>query len=388
MFDACVSMTGRPDLSLVICSLDEAASIGAVLNQARAVLDGRAFEIIVVDDSADEATGDVVRAIAVDDSRIRLIRRTGVRGLASAAIAGWDAARGDVLGVMDGDGQHDAGILRRLWNGLGDADVAVASRYLPGTNTGLTGLRRVISVTGTLASRALIGAPVTDPLSGLFMMRRDWYLAARPRLSGLGFKILADVLACGPHTPRVVEAPTRLGARIGGESKLDVRIMVELAAQLVQARTKGVVSARFVMFAAVGATGVAVHMATLGLLAETGQAFWAAQLCAIATAMTWNFFLNNVLTFRDLRLRGAKLWRGLAGFYLACASGGLISEIVGAGADRLSGHWFAAGLAGAFSAAAWNYWSASRAAWGHPPVTAYAKAASQPVPAKIVTPGA
>jgi dolichol-phosphate mannosyltransferase len=388
MFDSCVSATGRPDLSLVICTLDEAASIGAVLGEARAALDGRAFEIIVVDDSADEATGDVVRAVARTDDRVRLIRRAGARGLASAAIAGWDAARGEVLGVMDGDGQHDAGILSRLWNNLGQADVAVASRYLPGTNTGLSGLRRVISVSGTLASRALIGAPVTDPLSGLFLMRRDWYEAARPRLSGLGFKILADVLACGPRQPRVVEAPTRLGTRIGGTSKLDLRVMVELAAQLVQARTRGVVSARFVMFAGVGATGVAVHMATLGALAATGLAFWAAQLCAIATAMTWNFFLNNALTFRDLRLRGPALWRGLAGFYLACASGGLLSEIVGSGIDRVGGHWIAAGLAGAMTAAAWNYWSASRAAWGHPPQTASAKAASQPAPATIVTPGA
>jgi dolichol-phosphate mannosyltransferase len=388
MFDACVSSTGRPDLSLVICTLDEAASIGAVLDQARAALEGRAFEIIVVDDSADEATGDVVRAVAQTDLRIHLIRRTHARGLASAAICGWDAARGDVLGVMDGDGQHDAGILERLWNSVGDADVAVASRYLPGTNTGLAGMRRVISVAGTLASRALIGAPVSDPLSGLFLMRRDWYLSARPRLSGLGFKILADVLACGPRQPRVVEAPTRLGERIGGASKLDLRVMVELAAQLVQARSRGLISARFVMFGAVGATGVAVHMTMLGALSATGLAFWIAQLCAIAAAMTSNFVLNNALTFRDLRLGGARLWRGLAGFYLACASGGLISEIVGAGVNRVGGHWIAAGLAGALTAAMWNYWSASRAAWGHPPATASAKAASQPAPASIVTPGA
>ena len=388
MSDLCAPSSGRPDLSLVICTLDEAAAIGAVIDQAAAALEGRAFEIIVVDDSADEATGDVVRAIARLDDRIHLIRRTEARGLASAAIAGWDASRGQVLGIIDGDGQHDAGILRRLWDHLGEADVAVGSRYLPGTHTGLTGLRRAISVAGTLASRALIGAPVSDPLSGLFLMRRDWYLASRPRLSGLGFKILADVLACGPRQPRVVEQPTRLGMRIGGESKLDLRVMVELAAQLTQARTGGVVSARFLMFAAVGATGVAVHMAALATLSALGAAFWIAQLGAIATAMTSNFFLNNALTFRDLRLRGSRLWRGLAGFYLACASGGLISEIVGSGVNSLGGHWIVAGLAGALTAAAWNYWSASRAAWGHPPATASARTSAQPSPARIATPGA
>ncbi len=380
---------GRPDISLVICTLDEAASIGRVLGGARAALSGRKFEIIIVDDSADEATGDVVRGIALDDSRIRLIRRRHGYGLASAAIAGWDAARGDLLAIMDGDGQHDPQVVARLVAQIGEADVAVGSRYLAGAQTGLSGLRQVISQAGTLASRALIGAAVTDPLSGLFVMRRDWYLAARPRLSGIGFKILADILACGPRRPTVVETPTRLGTRIGGDSKLDLRVMAELAGQLAQARTRGLIPARFVMFAIVGATGVLSHMLALLALTLAGAPFWAAQLGAVAVAMTGNFFLNNALTFRDLRLSGVAMWQGLVGFYLACAGGGLISEIAGTGMARAGAPWMVAGLAGAVCAAVWNYWSASRAAWGHPPAAARSsRAFSQAVPVRIGTPRA
>ena len=380
---------GRPDISLVICTLDEEASIGRVLGSVRAALNGRNFEIIVVDDSMSEATGDLVRGISLDDGRVRLIRRRDARGLASAAIAGWEAARGEVLAIMDGDGQHDPMVLAKLIDTLGDADVAVGSRYMVGADTGLTGMRQLISQAGTLASRALIGAAVTDPLSGLFAMRRDWFEAVRPRLSGLGFKILADVLACGPRSPMVVEAPTRLGCRIGGQSKLDFRVMAELAGQLAQARSKGLIPARFVMFAGVGATGVVTHMTALLALTIAGAPFWAAQLGAVAVAMTGNFLLNNALTFRDLRLRGLAMWHGLAGFYLVCAGGGLISEIVGTGLQRMGGHWIAAGLTGAVCAAVWNYWSASRAAWGHPPpMTVVSSSFSQPSPARITVPGA
>jgi dolichol-phosphate mannosyltransferase len=383
---------GRPDVSVVICTLNEAASIGRVLGAMRSALDaglnGRSFELIVVDDSADEATGDVVRGVALDDGRVRLIRRRGQRGLASAAIAGWDASRGEILGIMDGDGQHDPRMLSRLVEHLGVADVAVGSRYLPGTDTGLSGLRKLISQAGTAASRALIGAAVTDPLSGLFVMRRDWYAAARPRLSGLGFKILADVLACGPKAPVVVELPTRLGYRIGGESKLDLRIMAELAGQLVQARTQGLIPGRFVMFALVGATGIVSHMVVLLALTLAGAPFWASQLAAIGVAMTGNFLLNNALTFRDLRLSGTAMWQGLMGFYLACAGGALIAEIVGTGLDRLGAPLVLAGLSGAVCAAMWNYWSASRAAWNYPPATEASTSAAQASPFRITASGA
>jgi hypothetical protein len=130
MFDACDSATVRPNLSLVICTLDEAASIGAVLDQARSALAGRAFEIIVVDDSADEATGDAVRAAAADDPRIRLIRRAGARGLASAAIDGWDAAGGDILAIMAGRVRYRHSQPLPAWNRHG------ASRRAPGDQPG------------------------------------------------------------------------------------------------------------------------------------------------------------------------------------------------------------------------------------------------------------
>jgi dolichol-phosphate mannosyltransferase len=364
----------RPRLSLVICTLDEAEAIGAVVREARTRLAGAPHEIIVVDDSPGEATADVVRALAATDPAVRLIRRPGARGLASAAMAGWDMARGEVLGLMDGDGQHDPAVVAALLAALQarNADLAVASRYAPRPTgmakpgTGLAGFRDALSRMGTRLTHLTLGCPLSDPLSGCFLMRADWYAAARPRLSGVGFKVLADIAVAGERRPCTVEVATTLRARLGGDSKLDLRVILELAAQVLETRTRGVVPARFALFAGVGATGLLVHMAVLLAWRTTlGPAFLGSQAAAILVAMSWNFWLNNALTFRDARLKGAAAWRGLLAFSAACAVGAAISEAVGEALNLMGAPWLLAGVSGPVAAAVWNYRTA-KGAWRAP----------------------
>ncbi|WP_175525635.1 glycosyltransferase [Bosea sp. OK403] len=353
----------------MICTLDESRSIAGVLAETQIALADLSYEIIVVDDSADDRTAAVVRSLISRDPRIRLLKRQGVRGLASACIAGWDIARGDILGVMDGDGQHDASLIAGMVDKLQaeQADIAVASRFRPDTQLGLSGFRRLLSTAGVGLSRLVIGAHTTDPLAGFFLQTRAWFEQARAGMSGVGFKILVDVLASGQRAPKVVEVSTSLRARIGGESKLDLRIMFELAAQLVEKRTGNLIPSRFIMFASVGVTGLVVHMAALALLRHLEVTpFWVAQALATATAMASNFTLNNLLTFRDLRLTGRAWWGGLARFAMACASGALIAEFIALTALQMQTSWLLAGGMGAAGAAIWNYWSSSRAAWGVP----------------------
>ncbi|HEX7758252.1 MAG TPA: glycosyltransferase [Caulobacteraceae bacterium] len=353
----------HPELSLVICTLDEHECIGRVIGELDAALSSISHEIIVVDDSADERTADaVLSVIARGGCNVRLIRRSGVRGLASAAIAGWDAARGEVLGVMDGDGQHDPRKLREIYDRLiaSGADVALVSRYAGDTGTGLTGFRDIISRIATRVTRVALGVRVTDPMSGQFVFHRGWYDQVRPRLSGVGFKILLDVVASGSAAPRTVEARGALRPRIAGESKLDFRVMADLVALLIAKRTNGLLSARFALFAAVGALGVGVHLATLEAAKLLGGPFWLAQGLAIFTAMTSNFFLNNALTFRDARLTGAAAVKGLGLFYASCSVGALISEGLAVAVTSFTSAWILAALAGAVVGAVVNY-SFSRA---------------------------
>ena len=350
---------------MVICTLNEHEAIGGVLDEVGADLAHLAHEILVVDDSVDDRTAQVVAERARRQPAIRLIRRTGTGGLASAAIAGWDAARGQTLAIMDGDGQHDPRLIGRMLRRLDetDAELVVASRYLDSADGGLTGVRHLISRAGVNLTGWLLGLRLADPMSGCFLMRRDWYEAVRPSLSGVGFKILVDIAVSHHRHPKTVQIPTALLERTGGESKLDLRVMVDLAALLVEKRTGGAIPARMSLFLLVGVTGLAVHLAVLSASQGLDLPFWLGQTGAILAAMTWNFGLNNRLTFRDQRLRGPALWRGLLSFYVACLAGALVSEAAGAGLDAVGAPWALAGVVGAVLGAAWNYHAAKRLTW-------------------------
>jgi dolichol-phosphate mannosyltransferase len=280
-------------------------------------------------------------------------------------MAGWDAARGEALAVVDGDGQHDLSLLPGMLGKLDKAEVVAASRYILG-ETGLSGVRDLGSRAATCVSNLLLGARATDPLSGYFVMRRSWFGLVRPRLTGIGFKILVDVLASGPRPPAIAEVATSLRPRIGGVSKLDVSVMFDLAALLIEKRSKGLLPARFVMFTAVGVSGVLVHACVLMLAYGRGKgvSFPIAQALGIWVAMNSNFFLNNALTFRDRRLHGAAMLKGLLAFYVCCAAGGLVAEAVGTGLKHAGVQWLAAGVAGALAAGVWNYLASRWGTWG------------------------
>ncbi len=354
-----------PTVSVVICTLDEHEAIGGVLDELRTELADVSHEIIVVDDSANDLTAMVVEAHGRAHPNVRLIRREGCGGLASAAIAGWDAARGETLAIMDGDGQHDPKLVGKMLRRRVEtkADVVVASRYLESAQSGLCGARHLISRGGVMLSGLLLGLRLADPMSGCFLMRREWYESVRPQLSGLGFKILVDIVASGRRRPRVQQIPTLLRPRAGGESKLDLRVAVDLVALLIEKRTGGAVSARMTQFLLVGATGLIAHLSVLSLMGLTNLPFWMAQTGAIMAAMSWNFVLNNSLTFRDRRLSGSALWRGLLSFYAACLGGALISEAAGTALAALDAPWLVAGVAGALLGAVWNYQAARRLTW-------------------------
>jgi dolichol-phosphate mannosyltransferase len=360
-----VAGPARPILSVVICTLDEHEAIGGVLDDLSADLIGESYEIIVVDDSADDRTAEVVLARARHHPALRLIRRGGAGGLASAAIAGWDVARGEILAIMDGDGQHDPRLIGRMADRMSrtPVDVIVASRYLGAGGSGLTGYRDWLSRTGVRVSGLLLGLRLADPLSGCFVMTRAWYQTVRPRLSGLGFKILIDVVASDRRRPSLLQVPTALRPRAGGVSKLDLRVVFDLVALLIEKRTRGMLTARMSQFLFVGLTGLLVHVLALATGRALGAPFWLGQSGAILVAMSWNFLLNNSLTFRDRKLRGRAAWQGLLSFYAACLGGAFVSAFVGAGLDVLGAPWFVAGLAGALMGATCNYGAAQRLTW-------------------------
>jgi dolichol-phosphate mannosyltransferase len=295
----------QPQLSIVICTLDEHEAIRGVLSELGEHLQGIPHEIIVVDDSRDERTGDAVNDYASGDPRIRLLRRYNASGLSSAAITGWDLAKGQYLAIMDGDGQHDPALMKGLLDKLTDKDidVAVASRYLDDSRSGLGGLRHTLSRSGIWLTDAALGVPLADPLSGCFAMTRDWYSQVRSQLSGLGFKILIDVVASGQRRPHTAQIPTLLRTRAGGASKLDSRVIIDLVTLLIEKRSRGRYKAGTVMEGvALGATLVAQWLAVGVLLALTCPV-WVALLLSVGVGLAARLWVNHLMTSRSLRPR-------------------------------------------------------------------------------------
>lgn len=290
-------------LSLVICTLDEHEAIGGVLRELDEHLRDISHEIIVVDDSADNRTADVVLAYGAQHPHVRLIRRHLASGLSSAAIKGWDAARGRFLAIMDGDGQHDPSLMRALLDKLSvpDVDVAVASRYLDDSRSGLHGLRHRLSRAGTWLTDVTLGVPLADPLSGCFAMTREWYAQVRRELSGLGFKILIDVVASGTRKPHTAQVPTLLRARAGGESKLDTRVIIDLIALLIEKRTRGRFTAHALMHGMAVLSALCAQWLSLGLLRQLSLPLWLALLLSAGFGLAARFAMNLLMTPRTRR---------------------------------------------------------------------------------------
>ena len=218
------------------------------------------------------------------------------------------ASSAPLVAVIDADLQHDETLLARMLELLGDGqlDIVVGSRYVEHGGIGDWGRSRArLSRLATLLARRVLKAELRDPMSGFFMIRQAAVLASvRAGMSAVGFKILLDLLLSAGRPLRVVEMPYAFRPREHGASKLDAGVLLEFLALLLDKALGGRVPTRFLAFCAVGAVGVLAHMATLALLnaALPDASFSAKQAWATLVAMTANFFLNNRVTYRDVRL--------------------------------------------------------------------------------------
>lgn len=356
-------------ISVVVPTFNERPNVRPLIDAVAAALAGEAFEIIFVDDDSPDGTADAAWAIARVDPRVRCLKRVGRRGLSGACVEGILASAAPYVAVIDGDLQHDERLLPGMLATLrsGAVDLVIGSRYVAGSGLdGLSPMRRWISRLGLRLSRAVVRAPVADPLSGFFMLRREAFDAAAPNLSILGFKILLDLFASSPKPLRFTELAFRFRARQEGASKLDAMVAWEFLLLLLAKLTRNLLPIRFIVFSIVGTLGVLVHTGVLyAALRVAGAPFVAAQAAATGVAMTSNFFLNNALTYRDRRLAGRKLVRGLLTFYAVCAVGALANLEVADAVWRELGLWWAAGLAGAVMGAVWNYAASSIFTWRH-----------------------
>ncbi len=359
------------ELAVVIPTFNERANVPLLIAKLDAALTGRNWEAIFVDDDSPDGTADAARELGRHDPRVRVIQRIGRRGLSSACIEGMCATAAPQVAVIDGDLQHDERLLPKMLDALeaDDAlDVVIGSRFVEGGGTGEWDSDRVAkSAFATKLSRQVLKADLSDPMSGFFMIRTRIVRELVPRLSAIGFKILLDIMTASPHPLRFLELPYVFRTRVEGESKLDHVVAMEYLIALYDRMFGRVVPVRFAMFSAIGAIGAGVHFLVLGAFFRgLNWPFVSATILATAAAMTFNFFLNNALTYREQRLKGARaLFAGWVSFCVVCGVGAAANVGVAAFLHNVQhGDWRFAALAGILVAAVWNFALSSRFVWG------------------------
>jgi dolichol-phosphate mannosyltransferase len=327
---------GRHMISVVIPTYKEADSIQEVIRRTSAALtqSGEEHELIVVDDNSGDGTAELAEALK-GEFHVRVLRRTGRLGLATAVVDGWQVARGDLLAVIDADLQHPPEILAALAAALrrSNADLGVASRYVAGGGTsGWQFRRRMISWGAThLAATVLplkLGA-ISDPMSGMFVVRAS--VIAGSELAPLGYKILLEVLAKG-RIERVVEVPYQFEERARGSSKLGLRQYGEYLAHLARLSFATGQFRSWIAYSLVGLSGAVIDIGLMGWMAGivAGNAVPAVPV-AIEAALMWNFLWNENVTFAG-RLEhasaravgGPRLWL----YHKVCLPGAILNAVL------------------------------------------------------------
>ncbi len=294
-------------LSLIIPAFRERDNIAPLVKRVDQALQGREYELIVIDDNSQDGTEELVAELAAQYPA-RIVVRKNKKGLASAVVDGFAHATGDAIGVMDADLQHPPELLPALLKALEDgADMTIGSRYVPGGGCeGWSLLRRIMSKgAGFLAHLFLPSTRgIADPMSGFFMFRPE--ILNDAHLNPTGYKILMEILVAG-RPQRTVEVPFIFVTRERGESKLRLSQQIDYLKHIASlVRRKGEMI-RFLKFCLVGGSGVVVNMGLLYLLTEFGGLYYLlSSAISIETSIITNYLLNDLFTFSDRRKKGPR----------------------------------------------------------------------------------
>lgn len=359
---------GGVALSVIVPTYNERGNVERLIKALDSALAGISWQVIFVDDDSPDGTAAAVKAIAVTDPRVQCLRRVGRRGLAGAVIEGAMASASPFVAVIDGDMQHDEKLLPAMFSALREdrADLVIGSRFLQadGLDRGLSRVRKAGSRGAAWLGRKALGAAVSDPVSGFFMIRRDLIEQVAPKLSTDGFKVLFDIIASQGTPPRILEMSYAFREREAGASKLDSRVVVEYAGLVLSKLSNDVLSVRALLFAMVGASGVLVHLSVFNLLVIAGHTHRPrAQILAALVAMTSNYFINNALTYRDRRHRGWGMVKGYIQFGIVCSIGLAANLAVFDLLEKVEGLGWISPAVGAAVGAIWNYVISTITVW-------------------------
>ncbi len=360
-------------LSLVIPTYKESKNVKGIVEQLTQLLDQTIpdqYELILVDDDSPDLTWEVALNLVPTYPQLKVMRRQEERGLSTAVIRGWQAGRGEILGVIDADLQHPPEALLQL---LGEiekgADLAVASRHIEGGGVSdWSVIRRFLSrgaqVLGLIILPGVIGR-VSDPMSGYFMVRRE--AIAGKTLDPIGYKILIEVLGRG-QIRWVGEVGYVFQERLEGESKVTGKQYIEYLQHLVRLRISRWPIMRFLRFGIVGFSGVFVDMGVFYFLRTVlGLALTRSAIVSAEVAIINNFLWNDLWTFGDIsrHQKGmGKRFKRFLKFNLVCLSGLILNVLTVNLLFNVFGvNEYVAKLIAIAAVTLWNFWLNLKLSW-------------------------
>ncbi len=314
-------------LSIIVPTYNEVESLPFLVDRIHNCLADFEYELVVVDDSSPDGTGDLAEELA-QHRPVKVVHRSGKLGLASAVIEGFQQASGDILGVIDADLQHPPEHIPEMAHAMEEADICIASRYVGGGGIeGWTFIREFISRGAKLLPNFLFARirPVKDPLSGFFLFRKN--VIEGVTLNPVGYKILLEILIKGNHDG-IVEVPYVFKGRERGTSNFNATEQINYLKHLYRLGRSEKETERFIKFCVVGLSGVIVNLSILISLTEIAGLFYAfSNAIAVMTAIINNFIWNDLWTFRDRQTSTrTPIIARLAKFSLICSMGFGINE--------------------------------------------------------------
>ena len=358
-------------ISIILPTLNEVDNISSIIKKIITLSGNFLIEIIGVDDASTDGTTSLVKKLSQEDNRIRLINRYGRNGLSSAIKEGTLSASGDVIAVMDTDGQHQVESLYEAIEELlvTDKDLIIGSRFLNNSLIrGLSDKRKKGSlIANSLAKFSLPReySKLTDIMSGFIVFKSQTVLKLVERIDVNGFKFLYELLSVSKGTLDCNEIPLNFMPRKFGESKLDIAIVWDFLVSLIHSLSKRLIPRKAISFAFVGITGVLVQfLISYSFMWLLGFSFQNVLPIAVVLAATSNYLVNNWLTFRVNRLRNKALFVGLLKFLLVSslpiiANVGLASSFY----KLISPNTLFSQLAGIIVVFIWNYAASSKLVW-------------------------
>ena len=361
-------------ISIVLPTYNERENITPIIDKLFETIKNNQVEIIIVDDNSSDGTTDLIRKMMKQDRRINLIHRIDRAGLSSAIKEGVIFASGEIVAIMDSDGQHEASAILNAVNVLENnyLDIVIGSRFLDKSNiNGLSSHRKKGSSLANKLSRLSLSSRykhITDYMSGCIVLRRNSCIKFISKVDVNGFKFLYELLSISNGLLKIEEIPLIFQPRYHGKSKLDVAILWDFVISLLHTLSLRSIPRRAISFGIVGLSGVLVQLlATLLIRNIFLLSFENALPFAVFTAATSNYLINNALTFRNQRLKNWRLVKGLLKFLIVASLPLIASVGLATGVHNiLNMNIFWSQISGILVVFVWNYIASSKFVWNTP----------------------